>query len=1152
MTQPIALDGINGGVFLTHSCRFRCLPDSNDLNKGYYSKGIITLLSTGYLQRHGCSYKSNTSDTSRMSVSIFLPNGELFDNPSLSDNNLLPISDQVLARTCFSSNPTTRLRAYISRSRSTPTSEQLKRCDDVERELHRLSFPTDESFINDLQHGKIHWASHLTAADVKLNRELRGPCPHQHARNKLFTNGSSDSPPATQPGQVVQFDIQLLFVPFPGGYTHEIYFLDEYSRHFDSELALSKSNTDILRAINNYKAKNFTTNNFRLQSLHGDYEAINKSLLIPLATMGIKLHLSKPGRHVTRLERFVQTMAGRMTSIKSSLPYVLPSKLDPLLRKSVMYTMNNSLHSNSTETPNEILHGSNYNTVPIPFGSVHLVTQLPAKRNLQANSTNESKKYVPTTEIGVCVGPNLLTKSFDFLTYGGHIGPKASTIQLSSQFVPFNFIPKDYLPFTKLPKYINNKPISLTNNLNLLRNPDIYSEPPPGLQQPHNEISGHQSITFTDTPNPDNITDSPATQLSTKSPSTAMFDKTNSDQPRDSPFVRLSSRTIKPVQRLGFDNPNAFTAMISTIQNTLTRKYNNARVASARNRAYRNTLDVGDLNNNPTDIIPSPLPRNIRVEVNSKEAFKKWGFDKVKAGEDKELKKILETYTSYKPISNKDVQPDAIFIPSMALYKEKRDGTVTCRIPGNGKNQPPDSYGPTHALTTDTTDSLFLLSTALKEAFDTGTLNDLIEFSAVCDVPAGFINGIKRDLKATGFRQLITKLPTSLLNNQLAGKLCEIIGPQYGLVDSNYLFDQNINKVHTDIFNSNDVNPRIYFKWHENRFIFIRLYVDDSQILSNSKFLRDQYKHLMFKRYGPDLSWKDGLAGITGLEYNINSNKSVTVTVNQYLLKLLHEAGMDNVPPAITPSLGGLFDTDPDSPKLSIKDADEFRTVNGALIWPLPVRADFQKEVRFLCSRNSNPTIQDRSKQIQLLRYIKGFPNIGPTFTGDCDSKPGVRINGASDAAHAVHPITGASQLSYLVKVGDKNAPFDSYCGAEKGVISPEPMSAEYTCLNKCAKKCLQWRQFANILGFPSSEPSKIRQDNNSAINLVKAPQVSRKSRWLLIKHHFVRSLYKEKLIDPIYTNTNEMGDVDMGTKSQKQESVNQFLHNRACLFNTI
>ena len=46
--------------------------------------------------------------------------------------------------------------------------------------------------------------------------------------------------------------------------------------------------------------------------------------------------------------------------------------------------------------------------------------------------------------------------------------------------------------------------------------------------------------------------------------------------------------------------------------------------------------------------------------------------------------------------------------------------------------------------------------------------------------------------------------------------------------------------------------------------------------------------------------------------------------------------------------------------------------------------------------------------------------------------------------------------------------PFDSYCGAEKGVISPEPMTAEYTSFNKCAKKCLQWQQFAKILGFPS------------------------------------------------------------------------------------
>ena len=135
----------------------------------------------------------------------------------------------------------------------------------------------------------------------------------------------------------------MLLLPFPGGYTHEIYFLDEYSKHFASEFSLSKSNADVLSTIKSYQANYFTVNGHKLSHLHGDYEAINLSLRFSLATLGIKLHLSKPGRHVTRLERFVQTMSGRVTSIKSSLPYTLPTKLDPLLRKSVMHVMNLSI-----------------------------------------------------------------------------------------------------------------------------------------------------------------------------------------------------------------------------------------------------------------------------------------------------------------------------------------------------------------------------------------------------------------------------------------------------------------------------------------------------------------------------------------------------------------------------------------------------------------------------------------------------------------------------------------------------------------------------------------------------------------------------------------------------------------------------------------
>ena len=121
LVPTIKLDGINGGVTLTHSCRFRCIPETNNLNSGYYAKGIITLISTGYLQRGGCTYKSSVASDTVKGIQLYLPNGDLFDNPKLSDNNLLPVSDTVLKRTCFSTNPTIRMNAYSFRHRSTPT-----------------------------------------------------------------------------------------------------------------------------------------------------------------------------------------------------------------------------------------------------------------------------------------------------------------------------------------------------------------------------------------------------------------------------------------------------------------------------------------------------------------------------------------------------------------------------------------------------------------------------------------------------------------------------------------------------------------------------------------------------------------------------------------------------------------------------------------------------------------------------------------------------------------------------------------------------------------------------------------------------------------------------------------------------------------------
>ena len=93
----------------------------------------------------------------------------------------------------------------------------------------------------------------------------------------------------------------------------------------------------------------------------------------------------------------------------------------------------------------------------------------------------------------------------------------------------------------------------------------------------------------------------------------------------------------------------------------------------------------------------------------------------------------------------------------------------------------------------------------------------------------------------------------------------------------------------------------------------------------------------------------------------------------------------------------------------------------------------------FLCSRNHCPTASDRLMQIQLPRYLKGHPDVGPVFS----SAPGpIEIVGSSDS-HAVH-VDGASHTGHTLSIGADNAAFSVTSVAERFSVSPDAMSAEY------------------------------------------------------------------------------------------------------------
>ena len=501
------------------------------------------------------------------------------------------------------------------------------------------------------------------------------------------------------------------------------------------------------------------------------------------------------------------------------------------------------------------------------------------------------------------------------------------------------------------------------------------------------------------------------------------------------------------------------------------------------------------------------------------------------------MTKIFTTYKAMKPIAWSDVEPDAVFLRAQMYMKEKLNDTVTGRLAIDGSAQTPDTYKETFAGTSCTTNRCFILSCTLADAAHRGVL-DHLEIGDF-DVPGAFLqNPLPRS--ETGFKQLWTLLPKDIpvdclptLSSPIPPgyypkptRVAEIVGSMYGLKQANSIFDKDFAAtVATHDYLPIPEDPHTFTKRCPNNpedYLHLNMHVDDGQYFSTSKFLTAELKDIIFKRYGQDVPFRDVSEGICGVRLTRHTNHDVTLDMEKHIIKsVLFKCGMDRVPPALTPSLPDFFDAPTDTTPTDVK---EFQSANGCLIHLLPIRIDIRKEVVHLCTRNKSPTRSDRLKQIHVLRYLKGCPSLGITFSANPHHfKSGVIITGSSDSSHACHKDTGQSHSAHILSVGFNNAPFSAYSSAEPSSISVSPCESEYVCLSRLALNAVFFRKFATSLGYPQNNPSVLKQDNKSAINLVQAPELPRRSRHILQRHHVIRSIYLTKQILPTFEGTHDI-----------------------------
>lgn len=1094
-----------------------------------------------------------------------------------------------------------------------PNAEQRARCDAAE-DLHRaLHHPSDAHMCAYLRSNP---SSGVTIRDVLLNRALRGPCVDCTSGKAVTYRPSSTSPPATAPGQVLSFDLNLLKVPTPLGHTQALKVVDEHAGHMEIVSVKSKSLRDVFDAVMAVVSI-YNSYGHKVVLLHGDAENVNRALAPALGSVGIRLVTSTPGSHASRVERYIRTNFEKSTATLAGLSYILPAQYEFFLHRAVAAAMNQIPNSRSQPlSPEEVLTGHR-SPIPIPFGTCAMVLQHLDKRESLAKLEGVSSRSVPKAELGVCMGMDPLSRDGLWLLANGKILPRARPSHfLPSHFVPFDWKPKTYSPRVPLPTQAELRKLVFVTD----PPPDVANTPVQGTSAiAGDHASTYRMISSSDPapplatirplplPSPSlEATNSLATSTSPLlPPTTNTSDVLDADTslasavpilPVDSSYSPSVSRvsptviTVLPavptqtlaipvplsplpprvstrlrVNRLGsYSNPDtggaffcakAFVAASPAVsyadtvrvgidgapQNqrpAVLRKAANHKDHMARVKHFRATQSPfpPGVTNRSCSIVPVPIP-SVRSEMPLRKALHVFPEEPLRAALTKEITKHYRTYCSLRSIKPEHVDANAVFLDPQLLVKQKLNGDLSARLPLNGKRQPADTFGETYAGTSTAENRSFILSMGLAYAAANNKLSK--SYMGKFDVPAAFLQEIlHRSL--TGGRQIITRMPHDLppltywdgTPGPLPNELAEVLRTIYGMKQSNAVFTSGfIALMVSHGYESCPSDPLTLFKrcpLDPTDFMHVNMHVDDGSYITTSLHLLCELKSFLTKRYGPDMAYTEHDSGICAVETSVNPDGSVLMHMTKYISDFLHYAGMDSLPAALTPSRvatdGSKFFSRGDSPLLPSDARTQFQRNNGSMIHTLPVRYDIRMEVSHLCSQNQAPTEDDRDKQIHLMRYLKSCVGLGPTFSADPLSYPaGPLITASVDSSHAAHSADGRSHSGYTLTVGTDNAPFLSYSGAESSGIGLSPHDSEYMAFTRCTRQVMYYRQFAAELGYPQHSPTVILEDSRTAINLVTAPSVSRKSRHIQQKEHYCRYCYRLGEIDPQHCGTHDM-----------------------------
>ena len=225
---------------------------------------------------------------------------------------------------------------------------------------------------------------------------------------------------------------------------------------------------------------------------------------------------------------------------------------------------------------------------------------------------------------------------------------------------------------------------------------------------------------------------------------------------------------------------------------------------------------------------------------------------------------------------------------------------------------------------------------------------------------------------------------------------------------------------------------------------------------------------------------------------------------------------MDNCKPVSTPlETGRQFHKTAEGEGLF--DRQLYQQAIGCLTYAaISTRPDISAAVGALSQYMANPSNDHWVGVKRILRYLQGTIDYGLVFSSD---GVGDELYGYSDADWAGDVDTRRSTSGYVFKI-DASV---SWSSRKQVTVARSTTEAEYVALSAASQEAVWLRRLLADIGFSSSGPTLLFEDNNGAIDLSKNPKYHNRTKHIDIAYHFTRERVASNELSVEYCPTGDM-----------------------------